>query len=463
MRSPTLNMTERLHRDLYRYLFPGDGLEAAAVLLCNQGSGRNSQRLVAAELINLPYEMSQRSPHSVTWPFELYFNTERICEVDQLGQSIVTVHSHPNGNKKFSALDDCNDRELFKSINGWFDDDHINGAALMTSNGELVARSVNAKGEFGQFRSVGVCGNSIKIWKDSINRHQTEYSRKLSQTFGTGTLNLLQSLRVGVVGCSGTGSIVVELLTRNCVGELVLVDDDTIEEKNLNRIVNGTLENAKQRLPKVFAIKNSLERLGLSTSVDIYEELTDSPTVVSSLIDCDVIFGCVDSAGGRYHLECVASAYLIPYFDVGVHIEADGMGDISAADAVSHYVHPNGRSLLSRGAYTMDQVVAENWKRTDEEYYANQRNAGYLAAVGDEQPAVMSLNMQAACLAFNDFLARIHSFRLDENEEFAIQRFRLVHGCFESEKDSDRPHPLFERFVGTGDRSILVKNNTRRD
>ncbi len=267
-------------------------------------------------------------------------------------------------------------------------------------------------------------------------------------------------MRVGVIGCSGTGSILIELLIRNCVGNLVIADDDTLQEKNLNRILNSTINNARRQEPKVLAIKQSIEEIGMETKVDAYQGLTDSPDVVAALIDCDVIFGCVDSAFGRYHLDCLASAYLIPYFDVGVNLDADGKGSIASADAVAHYMHPEGTSLLSRGAYTMEQVTAEDWQRKDPAYYERQRVAGYLAAVGEEQPAVMSVNMQAACLAFNDFLARIHAYRLDDNHEFATQRFRLVHGCYENLVDEGSPHPLLKRYIGMGDRSILVQNNT---
>ena len=111
------------------------------------------------------------------------------------------------------------------------------------------------------------------------------------------------------------------------------------------------------------------------------EGVTDSAAIVNALVDCDVIFGCVDTAFGRYHLDCIASAYLIPYFDVGVDLDADGDGGIHSADAVAHYVHPEGSSLLSRGAYTMDQVTAELWRRADPAYYDQQRLAGYLAEV----------------------------------------------------------------------------------
>ena len=463
MKLPSLVMTSEMHKEAFRYLFPGDGLEAAGVLLCNQGTGRHHQKLIVAEFVGLPYELSKRETNRVTWPFEAHFGPESITEVDQRGQSIVTIHSHPNGEDQFSWIDDNNDRELFGSINGWFDDNRLNGAAIMMPNGSIIARTVIGGGVFHNFRAVSVVGDDIRIWTDSLDTVSTAYGEKLSQTLGQGTLKKLQSMRVGVVGCSGTGSIIVELLARNCVGELVIVDNDVLEEKNLNRIVNSVMKDAEQRLSKVAATKTAVARMGLQTNVDVYETLTDSPEAVAALIDCDVLFGCVDSAFGRYHLDCLSSAYLIPYFDVGVHIEADGKGAITAADAVAHYVHPDGGDMLSRGGYQMEQVNAENWQRTDPRYYAEQRIAGYLAEVGEEQPAVMSVNMQAACMAFNDFLSRIHSFRLDNEQEFATQRFRLVHGCYECEADERGPHQLFSRYKGTGDRSLLVRNNLRRD
>ncbi|MCY3982774.1 MAG: ThiF family adenylyltransferase [Roseovarius sp.] len=463
MKILTLAMTRRMHELASRYLFPGDGLEAAGVLICNQGSGTHYQRLVVKEFVGLPHELSDRRVGRVIWPFEAHFEPDAITKIDRLGQSVITIHSHPGGGNAFSEIDDENDRELFGSVNAWFDDDRVNGAAIMLPDGSIVARAIRETGHFQHFRSVSVVGDNISIFGEAEHKPLKDYEEKLSQTFGGGTLDRLRAMRIGVVGCSGTGSIIIELLTRNCVGDLVIVDNDVLEEKNLNRVVNGTAMDVKAGRSKVEAIRGAIERTGLGTKVHVHDTLTDSPEAVSALVDCDVLFGCVDSAFGRYHLECLASAYLIPYFDVGVNIDADGTGDIAAADAVSHYIHPDGRDLWSRGAYDMDQVNAENLRRTDPDYYLKQRAAGYLAAVGDEHPAVMSVNMQAACMAFNDFIARLHVLRFDRNREFATQRVRLVHGCFECETDDGEPHPFFKRYRGAGDGSLLVRNNIRRD
>ena len=463
MKSLILAMTKKTHETALQHLFPDDGLEAAGVFICNQGSGADCQRLMVTEFIKIPYEQCDRWANRVTWPFETYFDSDTIADIDHAHQSIVTIHSHRGGGLEFSQIDNVNDRELFAAVNAWFDDNRSNGAAIMTPDGRIAARRVADDGSFLPFRSVNVVGETISIWREKEDYSHAPYEKKISQTLGTGTLERLRNMRVGVVGCSGTGSIVVELLARNCVGKLVLIDDDVIEEKNLNRLVNSTAVDAEISKPKVQALAAALDLAGLGTKVETYKMLTDSPQAVAALIDCDVVFGCVDSAFGRYHLDCLASAYLIPYFDVGVHIDADGTGDITAADAVAHFIHPEGRDLRSRGGYTLKQVKAENYQRIDPDAYARQREQGYLASVGDEQPAVMSVNMQAACMAFNDFLARIHGFRLDPDCEFATQRFRLTHGSYERETDDGELCSLFAKYRGMGDASLLVRNNLRND
>ena len=465
MSAATLAMTARQHAEVRGHLFPGDSLEAAAILVCNRGTGRRTQRLLMAEHLHLPHEQSSRADRRVIWPFGDHLPPERIAEIDRSGQSIVTIHSHPNGYPMFSPVDDENDRELFQSICNWFDDGRVNGSAIMLPDGRIVGRCVDANGRFDAMESVAVVGENIRLWKshEPEGRRSSALDEKLAQTFGKGTLALLRAMRVGVVGCSGTGSVVVELLARNGVGELVLVDDDIVEEKNLNRIVNASREDASRRRVKVVALQRAVERMGTGCQVDCRPARTDSAEALAALVDCDVIFGCVDTAYGRYHLECLASAHLLPYFDVGVHLEADGRGGIQAADAVSHYVQPEGAGLLARGAYNMEQVVAENALRHDPAHYRRQRAAGYLTTVGEEQPAVISVNMQAACMAFNDFLARIHAYRLDPDRDFATQRFRLVHGSYENIPDTTCAHPLFAPHIGTGDRSLLVRNNIHRD
>ena len=415
------------------------------------------------ELILIPADKyKEQKSHYLSWAFSEYMTPEKIETVDKEGLSIITIHSHPGGYSQFSKIDDENDKKMFHSINHWFDDERPNGSAIMLPNGKIIARTVSKKKEFTPIQKVSVIGEDIKIWPQSKSDAQIPgYGLKIYQTFGKGTFDLLRNLTVGVVGCSGTGSVVVELLTRNCVTKLILVDPDIMEEKNLNRIINTKKSDADKKLYKVDALKNAIESIRLNTKVDTYTTNTANKDVVEALVDCDVVFGCVDSATGRYHLECIATAYFIPYFDIGIYLEADNQGGITQADIVAHYIYPESDSLITRGVYTSEQLTSEGWKKNNKDYYEKNKVAGYLQAVGEDQPAVISVNMQGACLAFNDFLARLHNFRLDDNAQFGIQRFQLVQGAYLNESSKKGPAPIFKKYLGMGEKSFLIQNLKR--
>ena len=158
-------------------------------------------------------------------------------------------------------------------------------------------------------------------------------------------------MKVAVVGCSGTGSIVIELLARNCVGELVLVDDDRVEEGNLNRIVNSRARHVVAGAYKVEAVAEEVREFGLGTKVRTFVSTISDAEAARAVAGCDVVFGCVDSVEGRHVLSMLTSAYAIPDFDMGVEIVPDGVGGIENAVADAHYIQPGGSSLMSRGVF----------------------------------------------------------------------------------------------------------------
>ena len=455
----SLVLKESTYKNLKEHLYPGNNLEFAAIMLCHYGQGKTGFRLMVKEVITISADKcNEQKSNYLSWAFADYMNPKKIEEIDKKGLSIITIHSHPNGYNKFSKTDDKNDKELFHSINHWFDDERPNGSAIMLPNGEIIARTVN-KGVFNPIQKVLIVGENIKIWQQSKKNNKIpDYGLKISQTFGKGTFNLLRDLNVGVVGCSGTGSIIVELLMRNCIGKLVLVDPKAVEEKNLNRIINAKKADVENSIYKVETLKKAISETGIDIQVDTYIKDTHNKEVVEALTDCDVIFGCVDSATGRYHLECIATAYFIPFFDIGVYLKADDKGSITHADVAAHYIHPESSSLIARGVYTSEQLTSEGWQKDDRDYYEKNRIAGYLEAVGEDQPAVISVNMQAACLGFNDFLARLHKFRLDDNSQFNIQRFQLVHGAYLNQESGKEPSPVFKKYLGMGEKSFLIQN-----
>ena len=449
----TLTLTSHQHQELMHHLFPGDGYEAVAFALCGHRRDRQKHRLLVRKIISVPYDACRiRTLNRVTWSTEVL--PPILEEATGLGLAVVKIHGHqdyPN----FSETDDESDRILFPSIYAWTEDGP-HASAIMLSNGRIIGRKVDENGKFSPLFSINVVGDELSFWTSEIYGNPVpEFGRRIAQAFGSGTYDCLRNLRIAVIGCSGTGSPVIEQLARNCVGTLVLVDPDHVEEKNLNRIANSTMEDARDRRLKVDVAAHAVSKMGLGTVVETYPNNLFDLSTVLAVANCDIVFGCIDSIDGRHLLNKLTTFYLIPYFDLGVRLEADGKGGVDQVCGSVHYLQPGGSSLLSRHVYTMEQVRAAGLMRANPVAYRTQLKDGYIRGVKEDRPAVIQLNFLIASLAINELLARLHPYRHDTNSEYAVHRLSLSHGIYEHESDGE-PCPLLARHVGRGDvRPIL--------
>jgi len=182
------------------------------------------------------------------------------------------------------------------------------------------------------------------------------------------------------------------------------------------------MEDAECKTPKVLVGKRMIDALGRGQKVLPVQMNLDSIEAVHRVAECDVVFGCVDSAEGRNLANRIAAYYVIPYIDIGVRLVADGQGGVATVAGAVNYVRPGGASLLERGTITAEQIRAEETKRTDPTRYAELRREKYIEGVNEERPAVISVNSFFASLAVNEFLARVHLFRNIDNSEFATVR-----------------------------------------
>lgn len=460
-RSPEiiLRLTASQQEHLKRHLFPADGKESVALALCGTHQG-DPTALCVHRIIPVNDAICRvRSTVTVVWPIEPH--VPLFAEAARKNMAVLKIHSHPGGYSEFSKLDDQSDRALLGSLLHLVPNEIGHASAVMLPNGRIFARVLGMNGRFTRVSRVVVVGDTVTTYESHV---EVKEQRKLDpafqrtqQAFGSGTVSLLSRMRIGVVGCSGTGSWVVEMLSRLGVGELVLIDPDVIERKNLNRIINSTAADAASGQAKVKVFARAIRRLGIGTKVTTYHTDILQRTAVSTLAGCDFLFGCVDSADGRDTLNRIAAFYTIPYIDVGVHLQADGEGGVQQVCTAIHYLIPDGSSLLSRRVITSEQVRADSLHRRAPEQYAALRKEGYIQGVNVDSPAVISVNGFAASHAVNEMLARIHPFRRDDNCEFRLQTFALSDGAWLKIEDKDPCNYLSKR-VGRGDCTPLLDN-----
>ena len=460
----TLRLTGRQHLDLADHLFPGDGCEAVALLLCGRALRHDRHVLSVHEVVPVPHDVcTERTPVRVSWPTSAI--EDALERAAARGLAVVKVHSHPTGHPAFSETDDASDGDLFPSVFGWTDDPGPHGSAVMLDDGRMFARTAHDDGQggvqFAPVERVAVAGDNVSVWfhddvcGDAESAGVPEFARRHAQAFGAGTTERLRRLSIAVVGCSGTGSPVVEMLARLGIGELVLVDPDVVEEKNLNRIVNATRADAEAARPKVDVLADAVRRMNLGTRVVPLAASLFDPPVVRRVSACDVVIGCVDTVDGRDLLNRVAAYYSVPYIDVGVRLDADGAGGVDGINGTVHYLQPGGSSLMSREAITPEALAAATLRRTDPEAYEGLRREKYVLGVEVDRPAVVSVNTYFAAMAVNELLARLHPYRIEKNEEFSTYRANLVQARLLQEPEG-LPCPGLAPKAGRGDARPLL-------
>lgn len=445
-----LRIAGKHYKSLQQHLFPGDGMEAVAVALCGRYENDGISILLTHKIELIPHDECKRDTQFVNW------KTDRILpmleEAEKYNLAILKIHSHPTAYPQFSTTDDKSDNELFKSVFGWCDYDGVHASAVMLPDGKLFGRVFTSKMEIFPISKISIAGDLITIIKNESIGYD-EFSLRTRQVFGDTTYEKLKNMKVGVIGCSGTGSPIIEQLVRLGIGTIVIIDPDIVEFKNLNRILNTTFSDAKEARPKTDVLNDAINEIGLGTKVISYKaNIYESREALYDLITSDTVFGCVDSVDGRHLISQLTNFYIVPYFDIGVRLDADGKGGIRSITASINYIQPGCSSLFSRKLYTAKRLADENLQRQSPNDFKELEKQGYVHNANVDRPAVISINMQISSMAINEFLNRIHPFKDEKPETYAKVTMDYTGGCIINESENEFEQDLLSnKWVGRGD------------
>lgn len=419
----TLAFDGATHARVRSHLFPGDGCEAAAILLCARTPAPR-RRLLVRDALLVPYaDCARREPDRITWPGRWIEAAIDAAEADDL--ALVLMHSHPGGLFAFSEVDDDSDRRVIPGLFQALGAQH--GSAIMVPNGAVRARLYAPDMTLRAVDLVTAAGDDLRYWWGNSAILDASDHRRMAFTGDmTRELNRLQA---AVIGVSGTGSIVAEQLARLGFGRITLIDFDRIEARNLNRILNARLSDVEAKSLKVDIFVSAIAaHRGEGVAVPVAASVATRDAVLAAS-QADVLFCCVDTLEARQIADLIAAAFLIPLFDVGVVIPVRKAGEgVAIADVCGRidYVQPGGASLQDRGVYSPASLRAEYLRNTAPEAHRQELKAGYIKGLIEEAPAVITLNMRAAAACVNEFVARAFPFRLEPNRFYARTQFSLA-------------------------------------
>lgn len=401
----SIRISRRDYDLLRTHLFRGTGNEEAAFLIAGSSEHGGAIDLLVREVIPVPARglLSQGPGHLEIDP-DFMMPIIKRCRVE--GWSLIDVHSHPGcGRVGFSFIDDDGDSRLLPKVKQRVPDRHH---ASLVFNRESVNARVWAvdRDEPESATRVVVVGQPLEVIKmDPRDRHEmgdlSAYDRQILM-FGSEGQRLLSRTTVAVVGCGGTGSIMVQHLSHLGVGKLVLVDPDRLERSNWSRVVGATEDDVRVRRPKVEIAERQARQAFPAISVEAVEDTVLNESTALRLLDADVLVCCTDTVASRMVLNRLAFQHLRPLVDCGIDIKVTSTGRAKVLGRVTTIL-PDGPCLACAGIVDPDSVADELADPTV--------RAGYVDKADIHDPAVITLNGVAASLAATEVMDLVVGFK----------------------------------------------------
>ena len=384
-------------------------LETAGVILAGVARTNTGLRLLGTVLRLVPEDgYDIREPDRLSIPSRSY--VAALAEAAARDLCAIFLHTHPSevAEPRPSPWDDIVDDQLANTFRIRTGSDVYASLVISPSAScfSFTGRGWDGEDAFAIER-VMVVGDRITVVRDldstSPDIDEEMFDRNI-RAFGTGIQSALGDLRIGVVGCGGTGSAVAEQLVRLGARSLVLVDPDVLADSNLTRVYGSTPEDIGKPKPEILAA-----HLGSIAPNGTFHAIARSvldEEVARALTSCDVVFGCTDDNAGRLVLTRLATYYLCPFIDCGVLI--------SSANEVIEAIHgrvtvqtPGAACLVCRNRIDLARAAAE--QLPEDERVARQRE-GYAPELEHSEPAVVTFTTAVAAQAVTELLDRFIGF-----------------------------------------------------
>lgn len=337
-----------------------------------------------------PEAYAERTAHAAS--LKPAFCTEIANAAKLAGAGVLLAHTHVGEHplERFSGTDDDGEVPLAEYFGR-----RLPGVPCFTA--VFTGQTVRARTLGGSAVDVAFVGRELLAQHQHQVVHGDRYHRQVL-AFGERGQAAVSSLRVAVVGLGGTGSVVASQLAYLGVRNLLLIDPDTVETTNLNRLLGATPGDIGAA--KVNVAARHVKAICPTAEVLAVQGDVANDEVARELLEMDFIFGCTDSMASRAVLNQLAYQFLIPCIDMGVGIHVVD-GDVRFIAGRVQMLSPGLPCLVCTDKLDFEQVRREMMTES-------QRKADpYIQGEAVPQPAVISLNSTVSSAAVTMFLAAV--------------------------------------------------------
>lgn len=454
----SVNIRQELHEELCRHLIRQDGQEDLCFATYIFSKGKTRLSGILSQVI-LPQE-GERNVHGNVGFLPSYL--QRALQIAiEAKEGLVFLHSHPStGWQGMSPDDVVAETRMSPTVFGatGYPLLGLTLAADEAWSARFWNKSSTGKRKYGRewCDTVRVTGRGLTItFNDNLlppNLHTAKQLRTIS-AWGTAKQQDISRLKIGIIGLGSVGSIVAEILARTGVSRFVLIDFDSVEEKNLDRLANVFNDDIGKA--KVSVISRAIKKSATAPDVNIVEceySICEEEGYRWAL-DCDILFSCVDRPWPRQVLNFIAYAHLIPVIDGGILVRVNKRtGKMVGADWKAQTVGYQRPCLECLGQYKTENAVLERLGKLDD--------PSYIAGLDTKD----FIDAHENVFCFSSHLASMEVFQLisliispSGITDIGQQMYHLVTGTLDHNHDlACAENCFFASAVGTADSSGII-------
>lgn len=331
-------------------------------------------------------------------PFSAVLKAEYLVEVANrsrvTGMAAILIHTHPDCSiyPSFSATDDDGEAQIVQYLVRRAAP--VPHAALVIAANGCRARRLGSKDEI----KVWEVGQHLALHSPGPEHSDLPREDRQVRAFGECGQRLLKSLRYGVIGAGGTGSLACQQLAHLGAMDVTVIDPDEVETTNLNRLVGSVPGDVGT--PKVEVAAMMIRAINPEAHVIALQADIVDAHIADLLPTFDFVLLCTDSHASRAVVNQVAHQYLVPVIDMGVSITATDRA-ITHVTGRIQMIAPGLPCLTCTGA--LDGMAILRELQTPEQRAADP----YVQGVHEPQPAVISVNSTVTSLALTMMLGAV--------------------------------------------------------
>lgn len=383
-------------------------VESACVILAGVAASPNGDLRVLGRQLRWVGEEAylRREPDSLAISSDGYVRA--LAEAETLGACCLWVHTHPgkSATPLPSFADEIVDeqlRDLFRLRSG----SPYYGALIFSPTTHAVAFSGHVQLENGPKRAFDRLWQVGDRWQlipsfESAHPVASDIFDRNIRAFGSEIQSTLGDLKVGIVGCGGTGSSVAEQLVRLGVRKFVLVDPDELSASNVTRVYGSRPTFVGER--KVDVAAKNLRAIADEVEITTVHATITVEAAARQLIGCDVLFGCTDDNAGRLILSRLSTFLLLPVIDSGILLSSDANGVLTGIDGRVTTLVPDHACLVCRGRIDLARAASEMLTPAER---VRRENEGYAPALLESDPAVVAFTTLVGATAVSELLERL--------------------------------------------------------